>query len=95
LFDRASVRHTQFIGEAVGKVAQRDFRSEFRGKSRQAVCALPRALAATDAGHNGIEGESVAIVNLLCSLYVLISSRHPMKVATETYMLATTGLRPL
>ena len=52
------------IGEAVGKVAQRDFRSEFRGKSRQAVRAFPRALAATDADHNErIEGEAVAIIS--------------------------------
>jgi hypothetical protein len=47
----------------------------FRGKPRQAVRALPRALAATDADHNeGIEGEAVAIVHALmfafCSKHV-------------------------
>jgi hypothetical protein len=52
------------IGKPVSQVAQCDLRSEFRGKSRQAVRALPRALAATDADHNKrIEGEPVAIVH--------------------------------
>ena len=63
------------IGKPISQVAQCDLRPEFRGKPRQAVRALPRALAATDADHNkGIEGEAVAIVHALmfafCSKFV-------------------------
>jgi hypothetical protein len=77
-FDRASARHMQSC--SVSQVAQCDLRSEFRGKPRQAVRALPRALAATDAAHNkGIEGEAVAIVHALaCSLFVPIRQAPPV-----------------
>ena len=40
------------IGKPVSQVAQCDLRPEFRGKPRQPIRALPRALAATDADHN-------------------------------------------
>jgi hypothetical protein len=63
LRSRLSAPHA-VIGKPVSQVAQRDLRPEFRGKPRQAVRALPRALAATDADHNErIEGEAVAIVH--------------------------------
>ena len=71
---RLSAPHA-VIGKSVSQVAQCDLRSEFRGEPRQAVRALPRALAATDANHSErIEGEAVAIVHALmfafCSMPV-------------------------
>ena len=54
------------VREPICKVAQCDLRPEFRGKPRQAVRALPRALAARNADHNErIEGEAIAIVHPL------------------------------
>jgi hypothetical protein len=92
-FDRASARHMQSC--SVSQVAQCDLRSEFRGKPRQAVRALPRALAATDADHNkGIEGEAVAIVQALaCSLFVPSSSSAARSRRPAAQSVDLSGLR--
>jgi hypothetical protein len=63
LRSRLSAPHA-VIGKPIGQVAQCDLRPEFRGKPRQAVRALPRALAAGDTDHHErIEGEAIAIVH--------------------------------
>src|SRR5580693_8134532 len=74
LRSRLSAPHA-VIGKPVSQVAQCDLRSEFPGKPRQAIRALPRALAAGNADHNErIEGEAVSIVHLpmftICSFTV-------------------------
>jgi hypothetical protein len=66
------------IGKSISQVAQCDLRPEFRGKPRQAVRALPRALAATDADHNkGIEGEAVAIVHTFDVRFLFLVRQAP------------------
>jgi hypothetical protein len=52
------------VGETDSEVAQCDLRSEFRGKPRQTVRALPRALAAGDLDDDEwVKREGVAIVH--------------------------------
>jgi hypothetical protein len=102
LRSRLSVPHA-VIGKPVSQVAQCDLRPEFRGKPRQAVRALPRALAATDPDHNkGIEGEAVAIVHALmfafCSMPVkgrLNRTSQPFQTSAARRKRITTKEEPL